>query len=234
MTEYDTGRDTLLDWLRAACNEYALEPIAIYQKGTETKFPLTVADERDLQEKLRAGGHFAVERQVGGEAIRGTERGYPDIEVSGKMFGDQYHAVDIKVARRSKSGNQTQSRITLYTGNTYFRYPQLHWPVTFRPFQDYASHIDLIAIYTLNEESLNHLDDFELIVQESWRIGSKQRSLTTREYIGAVMSLADLRTGNGVFACEEEFYAYWRRFPFRIGRSVQQQLDRLLAERGQV
>lgn len=258
MTEYDTGRDTLLDWLRAACNEYALEPIAIYQKGTETKFPLTVADERDLQEKLRAGGHFAAlpkepaalanvvevslvgflleqfERQVGGEAIRGTERGYPDIEVSGKMFGDQYHAVDIKVARRSKSGNQTQSRITLYTGNTYFRYPQLHWPVTFRPFQDYASHIDLIAIYTLNEESLNHLDDFDLIVQESWRIGSKQRSSTTREYIGAVMSLADLRTGNGVFACEEEFYAYWRRFPFRIGRSVQQQLDRLLAERGQV
>ncbi len=142
------------------------------------------------------------------------------------------HAIDIKAARRKvgKSGKstQTQSRITLYTGNTYFRYPQLHWPATIRPFQDYGSHLSLIAIYTLNEASDGRIEDLELIVHETWRIGSKQRSSTTREYLGAVQKLDDLRAGKGEFDTEAAFYAYWRKYPFTIGRAVQQQLDKLL------
>mgnify|MGYP001213523698 FL=1 len=94
----------------------------------------------------------------GAAAQRGTERGYPDIEITGSAFGDMPHAIDIEAARRrvASSGRvsaNTQSRITLYTGNTYFRYPQLEWPGTFRPFQDYGSHLSLIAIYTLNDAS---------------------------------------------------------------------------------
>jgi Restriction endonuclease EcoRV len=144
------------------------------------------------------------------------------------LFGGGYHAVDVKVARRARSGRQTDSRITLYTGNTYFRYPTLQWPGTFRPFQDYQSHLDVIAIYTLNETSHSRIDDFELIVQEPWRIASRQRSSTTREYLGAVMSIADLRAGRGEFKTPDEFYLFWRRYQFRIGRAVQQQLDKLL------
>jgi hypothetical protein len=138
--------------------------------------------------------------------------------------------VDVKVARRASSGRRTQSRITLYTGNTYFRYPQLHWSGTFRPFDDYESHVDLIGIYTLDRDSKARISDLEVIVAEPWRIASRQRSSTTREYIGAVQSIDDLRQGRGEFDSEEEFYKFWRRFPFRIGRAVQQQLDRLLAE----
>jgi hypothetical protein len=162
-------------------------------------------------------------------ARRGTERGYPDLEISGSRFGGSYHAVDVKVARRARSGRQTQSRITLYTDNTYFRYPTLKWPGTFRPFQEYGSHLDLIAVYTLNEESLSRIDNLELIIQEAWRIGSKQRSSTTREYIGAVRSIDDLKAGKGEFKAPEEFYAFWRRYSFKIGRVVQQQLDKALA-----
>ena len=51
---------------------------------------------------------------------RGGERGYPDLEFSGDAFGGGFHAVDVKAARRAKNGKKTQSRITLYTGNTYF------------------------------------------------------------------------------------------------------------------
>ena len=123
----------------------------------------------------------------------------------------------------------TQSRITLYTGNTYFRYPTLHWAGTFRPFNDYATHLDLIAIYTLNDQSASRVDDLQLIVQEPWRIASKQRSSTTREYIGAVQKIADLQWGNGEFATEVDFYNYWRKYRFKIGPVVQQQLDKLLA-----
>jgi len=164
---------------------------------------------------------------------RGTERGYPDIEITGPAFGDVPHAIDIKAARRKVGASgrvsvNTQSRITLYTGNTYFRYPQLKWAGTFRPFQDYGSHLSLIAIYTLNEESDARIDDLTLIAHETWRIASKKRSSKTREYIGAVMAITDLKAGQGEFQTEEAFYAYWRKYKFKIGEAVQQQLDKLL------
>ena len=251
------GRDKLLAWLRDACARYSLEPVAVYRSGRTPKFPFTAASEADLQAKLKAGGHFLplpkepaalanvlevslIEFLIqdlasipGATAQRGTERGYPDIEITGPAFGDVPHAIDIKAARRKVGASgrvsaNTQSRITLYTGNTYFRYPQLKWPGTFRSFQDYGSHLSLIAIYTLNESSDGRIDDLTLIAQETWRIGSKQRSSTTREYIGAVVSIDDLKAGKGEFDTEEAFYTYWRKFNFRIGRTVQQQLDKLL------
>lgn len=146
------------------------------------KFPLMAKNEEELQTKLQAGGHFlALPKEPAAlanvlevslsefllqelaqmpdvAAQRGTERGYPDIEITGKAFGNVPHAIDIKAARRKVGvtgvlSANTQSRITLYTGNTYFRYPQLKWPGTFRPFQDYGSHLSLIAIYTLNEDT---------------------------------------------------------------------------------
>ena len=245
--------DALTTWLRKTLADYTLEPIAIYRAGTKTAFPLTAHDEKDLQDKLRKGDHFLalpkepaalanilevalvdylIRRiaEVPGAAIeRGTERGYPDIEVSGNAFGGGYHAVDIKVARRAHSGNQTESRITLYTGNTYFRYPQLKWPGTFRPFEDYASHLDVIALYTLDTDTHHRVSDLKLLVHEPWRIASRQRSSTTREYLGAVTSIADLAAGKGEFETKLDFYAYWRKYPFKIGRVVQQQLDKQLA-----
>ena len=73
----------------------------------------------------------------------------------------------------------------------------MKWAGTFRPFQDYGSHLSLIAIYTLNEGSHGRIEDLKLIAHETWQIGSKQRSSTTREYIGAVVSIAALDTGKG-------------------------------------
>ncbi|MGM4919545.1 type II restriction endonuclease [Tardiphaga sp. 813_E8_N1_3] len=241
-----------LEWLRATLSDYVLEPVAIYRSGAVQKFPIRAKSEAELQAKLQSGGHFlplpkepAALANVLEVAIvdflirsisslehatiqRGTERGYPDMEIGGSAFGGGFHAIDVKVARRAKSGNQTDSRITLYTGNTYFRYPQLKWPGTFRPFDQYASHLDVLAIYTLNESKNGRVDDLELIVQEPWRIASKQRSSTTREYLGAVTRLQDLRDGRGEFSNQAEFYTFWRKFPFKIGRVVQQQLDKAL------
>jgi len=136
---------------------------------------------------------------------------------------------------RSKKAppTQTQSRITLYTGNTYFAYPTLHWPGTFRPFADYAQHLDVIGIYNLNRDTASRVDDLELIVQEPWRIGSHQRSSTTREYIGAVLGLDDLREGRGEFTTAADFYKYWRGYNFRVGRTVRNQLTKLLAQQPQ-
>lgn len=72
------------------------------------------------------------------------------------------------------------------------------------------------------------LEDLEIIVQEPWRVASLERSSTTREYIGAVTGIEDLRSGRGAFATAEELCDYWRRFPFKVSAQVQNQLQRLL------
>jgi hypothetical protein len=244
----------LLEWLRDQCAEYVFDVAALYRRHGDHSWPLQAADEQDLEWKLDQGGHFLplpkepaalaniievsvvdylIERSeasLGLEIARGTERGYPDIEFTGSGLGNRFFAVDVKVARRAKNGRRTQSRITLYTGNTYFRFPQLHWPGTFRPFDDYSRHFTLACIYTLEPGEYSRVADLELLVHETWRIASRQRSSTTREYLGAVNDLEALRDGRGEFEDSDAFYRYWRRFNFRIGRAVQQQLDRLLTE----
>ena len=89
----------------------------------------------------------------------------------------------------------------------------------------------MIALYTLDEDSATRARNLEFIVNEPWRIASRQRSSTTREYIGAVMNIEKLRAGEGEFATREEFYEFWRRFPFRIGKAAQNQLDKLLRQK---
>lgn len=217
---------------------------------------MTAEDPEELEQRLTDGGHllplpkepaalanvlevavvdFLLDRLdelEGVQAQRGTERGYPDLEISGSRFGGGFHAVDVKVARlaETKGRQRTQSRITLYTGNTYFRWPTLHWPGTFRPFNDYASHLDVIMLYRFRSETTARVADLEVLVQEAWRIGSKHRSSTTREYIGAVDGLEQLRAGAGDFDTAEAFYQYWRRFPFSVSVQVQRQLHRLLQQ----
>ena len=249
--------EPIIEWLRRACSDYSVEPIAVYRAGGDHPWPLEARDETDLREQLAKGGHFLplpkepaslanvlevaivdyllrhLKEVPGCEGRRGSERGYPDVEISGEAFGGGYHAIDVKVARRAKSRRQTDSRITLYTGNTYFRHPQIRWPGMFRAFDDYVSHIDVIVLYTLNEKTDSRVDDLEVIVQEPWRIASKQRSSTTREYLGAVTKIEDLRGGRGEFESPADFYRFWRKFPFKIGRAVQQHLDKLLRESGQ-
>jgi hypothetical protein len=246
----------LIGWLRGACADYRLEPEAVFCKRGSHAWPLVAGDADDLARQLAKGGHllplptepaalanvievslqaFVLEKLSGVPGVTcrpGTERGYPDIEIGGPTFGGGFHAVDIKVARRGRSGRATQSAITLYTGNTYFRFPEEEWPGgILRPFADYRKHVDLVAIYTFDPGSTSRIKDLELIVQESWRIASRKRSSTTREYIGAVKSIEALRAGRGEFDSEAEFYAYWRKFPFKTPRAVEQRWRRSSIER---
>jgi hypothetical protein len=245
------------EWLREQCSEYGWGLGGVFRSRGEHEWPLVANDEADLEAQLIAGGHILplpeepaalanvlevgivsflidrAERTEGADATRGSIRGYPDLELSGPAFGGGIHAVDIKIAKRAISarGNpldRTQSRITLYTGNTYFRHPKLQFPGVMRPFADYATHLDVLGIYTLNESKPGRVDDLELIVQQPWKIASTKRSSTTREYIGAVDKVDDLRAGKGEFATEKEFYAYWRKFPFKTARAVELLLARQL------
>jgi hypothetical protein len=244
-------------WLREQCQSYVYDLRGIFRVAGGTQWPLTAANASELEARMREHllplpkepaalanvlevsiVDFLLDRVAGTNgalaATRGGERFYPDLEITGPEVAGAYYAVDIKIAQRkilkTAPPTQTQSRITLYTGNTYFAYPTLHWPGTFRPFADYAQHLDVIGIYTLNRDSASRVDDLELIVQEPWKIGSRKRSSTTREYIGAVEGLEDLRQGRGEFQTAEEFYKFWRGYNFRIGGTVRNQLNKLLAQ----
>jgi hypothetical protein len=167
----------------------------------------------------------------------GGARGYPDLEVGGAFFSDtdahdEVHAVDVKVARVSASGTRTQNAITLYTGNTFFRYPTLHWSGTFRPFGDYRSHLDLVVLYRMDGDVRHRVTEAEVIVHPGWRLASRNRSSGTREYIGAVGQVQRLRDGDGEFETAEEFYSYWRNYGFRLSRTAERELRRLTSEQG--
>lgn len=246
---------SLAGWLREQCGQYRFEIGGVFRRDSETAtWPVQARDPAELERQLRAGGHllplprepaalanvlevsiadFLVSRfrQLDQAAVvRGSERGYPDLEIAGPAFGGGYHAVDIKAARRDEDNPaKTKSRITLYTGNTYFRHPELHWPGTPRPFNEYASHLDVIMIYTLAPQSPARVEDLEVIVQEPWRIASRERSSTTREYIGAVEYIQALRNGAGAFDSQAAFYKFWRAFPFKVSQQVQRQYQRALA-----
>lgn len=256
----------LAEWLRQQCKDYRFDLGGVFRRDSESaSWPIAASNPQELEAALVSGGHllplpkesaalanvlevsivdFLVARihQLSGASLqRGSERGYPDLEIAGPAFGDVYHAIDIKAARRADQKaasrprgdrpERTQSRITLYTGNTYFKHPDLHWPGTLRPFNEYATHLDVILIYTLNTQAAHRVENLEVIVQEPWRIASRERSSTTREYIGAVDKIDDLRSGTGPFTTPEQFYKYWRSYHFKISAQVQKQYERAYAEK---
>lgn len=255
----------LLTWLREQCAEYQFDVRGVFRKDSpDSSWPVEASGPDDLEHRLASGGHllplpsepaalaniievslvdFLVSRLQeldGAVAQRGTERGYPDLEISGEAFGGGYHAVDVKVAKRKPAPRtradqfrpKTQSRITLYTGNTFFKHPTLKWPGTFRPFGTYEGHLDVIALYTL-VETAERVADLELLVHPPWAIASRSRSSTTREYIGAVDGIEDLRAGRGEFESPDEFYAYWRKFKFKVSPHVQAIQERLMREQAE-
>lgn len=112
----------LLAWLRETCSGYAFDLAAVYLRTGNHDWPLTANDPDDLHRQLEAGGHFLplpkepaalanvlevslvdfvldrVAQASGITAERGTERGYPDIELS-----DHQHSADCASAPASEA-----------------------------------------------------------------------------------------------------------------------------------
>lgn len=153
-------------------------------------------------------------------ATEGGFRYYPDLELSGDLFGGKMVALDIKAARRSeRNSNRTQSRITLYSFGTYLKYQDKKFPQTLRPFQDYLHHLDLLAIFDVNSVEKS-VSNFELLVVEPWKIASKTASSATRDYVGAIMEIDKMREERGgEFKSQEDFYAFWAKV-LRRGEKV--------------
>jgi hypothetical protein len=149
-------------------------------------------------------------------------RGYPDVLLAGRAVENRRVALDVKVARRKprKTGNptKTQSRITLGPFDSYFRRPTTPIPGVGVAYGDMAWHIDLIVLYDWIDGGVHNV---ELLVVETWRVASMKRSSTTRNYIGAMDSLEDLRDERGAFDRIEDFHEFWRNQPIRRAAPIE-------------
>lgn len=76
-----------------------------------------------------------------------------------------------------------------------------------------AWHLDLIVLYDWQSADVENV---EILAVETWKVASAKRSSTTRNYIGAVDAIEDLRMERGEFATIDAFYDFWRKQP--VGR----------------
>ena len=224
-----------LDWLRDQVSGWEQSALGIFRlRSGQEQWPVQAAGPEELKEQLQQRGHLlplptepaalanlieielrehlvaAAANSLGVEIRLGTERSYPDLELSGPAFGGGCYAADIKCARRAKSGTSLQSRIALYTGNTYFLWPTLKFSGILRPFDDYAGHLAVLAIYDFHKDRPERISNLQLVVHESWRLASTKRASATREYIGSVQDIGQLVAGEGEFSSSDEFETYWR------------------------
>lgn len=248
----------LLTWLRDQTRDWRPSIVGVFREhAAHSDWPLTAHSPGDLREQLTTLGHLLplpsepaalanvmeieLRRHLtrgaadvdGGHIEEGTERSYPDLEFTGAPFGEGTQAVDIKCARRklSASGAPTGSlnnRIALYTGNTYFLWPQLKFSGILRPFDEYTDHVSVVVLYTYDASLPERIMDVSVVVHETWRIASRSRASATREYIGSVSRIGDIEAGDGDFATAEEFYAYWRAPS--IGWKKSPEAERLLRQ----
>lgn len=252
----------LLMWLREHTDQWRPSIIGVFREEATHEWPLTASSAPDLRAKLTAAGHLLplpsepaalanvmeieLRRHLGevisdlsdAAVVEGTERSYPDLEFAGEVFGGGIRAVDIKCARRKipasgKPPTTLNNRIALYTGNTYFLWPQLKFSGIMRPFADYRELISIVVIYTYEPDLPERITDVEVVVHETWRIASKSRASATREYIGSVQRIDELVAGRGEFESPTEFYDYWRHSTRRWKKSPEAErlLRRALDER---
>ena len=225
----------LLKWIREQTAGWTPSAVGVFQmSGRDERWPVLAENPTELRVTLTDRGHLlplptepaalanlleielrthleaAILRTDGAELRVGTERSFPDLEFSGPAFGDGVRAADIKCARRRKSGKALQSRIALYTGNTYFLWPQLKFSGILRPFDEYRELLSIVAIYDFRPDLPERVTNLEVIAHETWRLASRKRASATREYIGSVQDIDQLMAGDGEFENSEEFYRYWR------------------------
>jgi hypothetical protein len=214
-----SGLEDLKSWLRAALRDYRWRVRGIVLDDN-TILPLP-QEPALIAKVIEVSVIEHLKRKA--IAVRGLDvlgdlsgRGYPDVLLTGQALTGKKVAVDVKVARRKprRSGRPTvtQSRITLGPFDSYFRRPDQPIPGVGVAYGDFAWHVDVIVLYDYLDGDVKEI---EILVVETWRVASMKRSSTTRNYIGAVTNLDELRNEQSQFATEEEFLAFWRRQPVR-------------------
>jgi hypothetical protein len=139
----------LLTWLREQCADYSFNVGGVFQRESDVPWwPLEAAGPSELEARLTEGGHLLplpresaalanvmevsivnflalrVLAEAGAEVRRGTERGYPDLEIGGPAFGGASTRLMSRlraarrVARRLRAGSRSPQGTRTSSGLT--------------------------------------------------------------------------------------------------------------------
>lgn len=149
----------------------------------------------------------------------GGGREYPDITLRDIPGFEGKVAIDVKTSRK-KSAN-TIGGFTIGTYLGYFRTPDRKVGTIRYPYGDYAQHwiVGLCYEFETYEEKVGDLveekfriTDIDVIIQEKWRIASRQTGSGTTKHMRSITNVGDLKAGRGEFSSQEEFLEYWRNY----------------------
>lgn len=149
----------------------------------------------------------------------GGGREYPDITLRDIPGYEKKIAIDIKTSRKTSTTRIRGFTIGTYLG--YFRTPDAKVGTIRYPYSDYGQHWIIGICYNFEEyeeeedgvrEEKFRITDLDVIIQEKWRIASRQTGSGTTKHIRSITNIDDLKAGRGDFDSREEFLNYWHNY----------------------
>ena len=154
---------------------------------------------------------------------------YPDLSFVSKTDESVKFAVDFKTTYRNPRRPWLCNGFTLGSHGTYFSDRTSTKNIQF-PYESYLGHFCLGVIYDRTEASqidetrsrpiselhlvTSVISNLQFFVVEKWRIASDKRGSGNTANIGSIRRIADIVSGNGMFAKlgEEWFDDYWMNY----------------------
>ncbi len=196
----------------------------IYTISTDTKVISKILE-------LHLFPHFlAFADEIGYEIeLASCQNWYPDLTFINKSDKSIKFAVDLKTTYRNEKYPEFCNGFTLGSHGEYFVNRQSNKNIQY-PYDEYSGHFCLGIIYSrigldkFDETRTYSIDEIEQIpavirdfiffAEEKWRIASDKEGSSNTANIGSITNIADILTGNGVFANANEdlFDDYWANF----------------------
>ncbi len=175
--------------------------------------------------------HFLIfAKEIGYEIELATyQNWYPDLTFISQSNPSVKFAVDLKTTYRDENYPGFCNGFTLGSHGEYFINRTSTKNIQY-PYDDYSGHFCMGIIYSrsvmdkFEEAKIYTLDtmkdipavirDFTFFAEEKWRIASDKGGSGNTANIGSIQKIADILSGNGVFAKAGEvlFDDYWANF----------------------
>lgn len=221
--------DTLGDEIRTDDGQWTVKGIIDVYRNIYTISPDTKVISKILEIHLFPR-LLAFAEELGLGIILADHQNYhPDISFVSLTDPDLKFAVDFKTTYKLDGSPDFCNGFTLGSHGTYFTSRSSTKNIQF-PYREYAGHFCLGIMYSRNvdqgidETRRFHIDelqsiasvigDFQLFVQEKWRIASDKRGSGNTANIGSINKVDDIVAGNGVFSelGEDWFDDYWMNY----------------------
>ena len=154
---------------------------------------------------------------------------YPDLSFVSLSDPGLKFAVDFKTTYKLDGNPDFCNGFTLGSHGTYFTDRSSNKNIQF-PYREYTGHFCLGIMYSRNvgqsidetrrfqidelQSVASVIQDFQLFVQEKWRIASDKRGSGNTANIGSINNVDDIIAGNGMFSKlgEDWFDDYWMNY----------------------